>query len=104
MVREKLYDQLECIVDPEHPQAHRLGARVPAGDWERDINAAVRYGVWLAIARLLPVIILSPAQQGARHRGLYFVGQGTYPGIGMPMVSLLSARLLQERLAKDYRL
>jgi phytoene desaturase len=32
--------------------------------------------------------------------GLYFVGQGTYPGIGMPMV-LLSARLLAERLVKE---
>ena len=29
--------------------------------------------------------------------GLYFVGQGTYPGIGMPMV-LISAKLLTERL------
>jgi len=32
--------------------------------------------------------------------GLYFVGQATYPGIGMPMV-LLSARLLAERLAEE---
>lgn len=29
--------------------------------------------------------------------GLYFVGQGTYPGIGMPMV-LISASLVAERL------
>jgi phytoene dehydrogenase-like protein len=28
---------------------------------------------------------------------LYFVGEGTYPGIGMPMV-MISARLLAERL------
>ena len=32
--------------------------------------------------------------------GLYVVGQGTYPGIGMPMV-MLSARLLAERLAQE---
>jgi len=29
--------------------------------------------------------------------GLYFVGQGTYPGIGMPMV-MISAQLTAERL------
>ena len=30
-------------------------------------------------------------------RGLYFVGQGTYPGIGMPMV-IISSRLVAERI------
>ncbi|NJL93436.1 MAG: hypothetical protein HC915_06755 [Anaerolineae bacterium] len=35
-------------------------------------------------------------------QGLYFAGQATYPGIGMPMV-LLSARLVAERISAEWR-
>jgi phytoene desaturase len=34
--------------------------------------------------------------------GLYFVGQGTYPGIGMPMV-MISSRLVVERILKEWQ-
>ncbi len=72
-------------------------------DWERDINAP--YGV--AFGSLSQGFFQSsyfrPHNKAHDIQGLYFVGQATYPGIGMPMV-LLSAKLLQERLAQDYRL
>jgi phytoene desaturase len=32
---------------------------------------------------------------------LYFVGQGTYPGIGMPMV-MISSRLVAERINTEW--
>lgn len=48
---------------------------------------------------LAPMPTLRPHNKAHDIEGLYFVGQGTYPGIGTPMV-LISARLLAERLTQ----
>jgi phytoene desaturase len=102
-IREKLYRQLERIVDPEIRKHVVWERQYRPADWERDINAP--YGV--AFGSLSQSFFQSsyfrPHNKARDIQGLYFVGQATYPGIGMPMV-LLSARLLQERLAKDYGL
>ncbi len=102
VIREKLYRQLERIVDPEIRKHVVWERQYRPEDWERDINAP--YGV--AFGSLSQAFFQSsyfrPHNKAHDIGGLYFVGQGTYPGIGMPMV-LLSARLLEERLAKDYR-
>lgn len=103
VVREKLYRQLEKIVDPDIRRHVVWEREYRPADWERDINAP--YGV--AFGSLSQGFFQSsyfrPHNKARDIANLYFVGQATYPGIGMPMV-LLSARLLQERLAKDYRL
>ncbi len=103
IVREKLFRQLERIVDPDICRHIVWQREYGPADWERDINAP--YGV--AFGSLSQGFFQSsyfrPHNKARDIRGLYFVGQGTYPGIGMPMV-LLSAKLLQERLAADYRL
>lgn len=69
-------------------------------DWLNDINAP--YGV--AFGSLSHGFFQSsyfrPHNVARDIPGLYFVGQDTYPGIGMPMV-MLSACLLAERLAKE---
>ncbi len=97
-VREKLLTKLEQLVDPDI-RAHIVWQReyLPT-DFARDIHAP--YGV--AFGSLSHGFFQSSyfrPHNVARHLpGLYFVGQSTYPGIGMPMV-LLSARLLAERLA-----
>ncbi len=103
VIREKLYRQLEKIVDPDIRRHVVWEREYRPEDWERDINAP--YGV--AFGSLSQGFFQSsyfrPHNKARDIANLYFVGQATYPGIGMPMV-LLSARLLQERLAKDYRL
>jgi phytoene desaturase len=103
VVREKLYRQLEKIVDPDIRRHVVWEREYRPADWERDINAP--YGV--AFGSLSQAFFQSsyfrPHNKARDIANLYFVGQATYPGIGMPMV-LLSAKLLQERLAKDYRL
>lgn len=43
---------------------------------------------------------LRPHNRHATYRNLYFVGQGTHPGCGIPMV-LISARLVSERIAQE---
>ncbi len=41
-----------------------------------------------------------PHNRHAKHRNLYFVGQSTHPGCGLPMV-LISAECLAQRLSQD---
>lgn len=41
-----------------------------------------------------------PHNRHAQHRNLYFVGQSTHPGCGLPMV-LISAECLAQRLSQD---
>jgi len=101
VVREKLLQGLERLVDPDIRRHIVWEREYRPTDWARDINAPLWRGVWIAIARLLSSPSYFRPHNVARDiPGLYFVGQGTYPGIGMPMV-LLSARLLAERLAKE---
>jgi phytoene desaturase len=102
LVREKLLQGLERLVDPEIRRHIVWEREYRPADWERDINAP--YGV--AFGSLSHGFFQSsyfrPHNVARDIPGLYFVGQGTYPGIGMPMV-LLSARLLAERLAREDR-
>ena len=92
--------RLERIVDPDIRQHIVWEREYRPADWQRDINAP--YGV--AFGSLSQGFFQSsyfrPHNKARDIRGLYFVGQGTYPGIGMPMV-MLSARLVTERLGKD---
>jgi phytoene desaturase len=48
---------------------------------------------------LLQTAYFRPKQRSSKVKGLYYVGAGTHPGIGMPMV-LLSAQILAKELAK----
>jgi phytoene desaturase len=41
-----------------------------------------------------------PHNRHARYRNLYFVGQSTHPGCGLPMV-LISADLMAQRIAEE---
>ncbi len=100
IVREKLLTRLEELVDPDIRRHIIWEREYRPVDWERDVNAP--YGV--AFGSLSHAFFQSsyfrPHNVARDIPGLYFVGQATYPGIGMPMV-LLSARLLTERLGKD---
>ena len=99
-VREKLLQGLERLVNPEIRRRIVWEREYRPADWEKDINAP--YGV--AFGSLSHGFFQSsyfrPHNVARDIPGLYFVGQGTYPGIGMPMV-MLSARLLAERLARE---
>lgn len=103
IVREKLYRQLERIADPEIRKHVVWEREYRPADWERDINAPYGVAFGSLSQRFFQSSYFRPHNKARDIAGLYFVGQGTYPGIGMPMV-LISARLLEERLAKDYRL
>ncbi len=97
IVREQLLKQLERLVDPDIRKHIVWEREYRPTDFARDINAP--YGV--AFGSLSHGFFQSsyfrPHNVARDIPGLYFVGQATYPGIGMPMV-MLSARLLAERL------
>ncbi len=102
IMREKLLRQLERLVDPDIRRHIVWERQYRPTDWLHDINAP--YGV--AFGSLSHGFFQSsyfrPHNVARDIPGLYFVGQATYPGIGMPMV-MLSARLLAERLSREHR-
>lgn len=101
-IRDKLYRQLERIVDPDIRKHVVWEREYRPADWECDINAPHGVAFGSLSQGFFQSSYFRPHNKARDIRGLYFVGQGTYPGIGMPMV-LLSAKLLQERLVQDYR-
>jgi phytoene desaturase len=100
IVREKLLRQLERIVDPELRRHIVWEREYRPTDWEKDINAVYGTAFGSLAHGFLQSSYFRPHNKARDIENLYFVGQGTYPGIGMPMV-MISARLLAERLESE---
>ena len=96
-VREKLLARLELLVDPEI-RSHIVWERqyTPL-NFKQDLNAVHGTAFGSLSHELLQSAYFRPHNVARDIRGLYFVGQGTYPGIGMPMV-MISSRLVVERI------
>jgi phytoene desaturase len=100
-VREQLLDRLERIVDPQIRQHIVWERQYRPGDWLADINATLGTAFGSLSQSFFQSSYFRPHNKAANVRGLYFVGQGTYPGIGMPMV-MISSRLVSERISKEW--
>jgi phytoene desaturase len=97
IVREKLLKRLEKIVDPEI-RRHIVWERdYRPTDWLKDVNAVHGTAFGSLSHGFFQSSYFRPHNKARDIERLYFVGQGTYPGVGTPMV-LISARLLAERL------
>jgi phytoene desaturase len=99
--REKLIGQLERIVDPDIRHHIVWEREYRPIDWEKDINATLGTAFGSLSQGFFQSSYFRPHNKARNIRGLYFVGQGTYPGIGMPMV-MLSSRLVVERILKEW--
>jgi phytoene desaturase len=100
IVREQVLTKLERIVAPDFRQ-HVVWERDYAPtEWKRDLNAVEGTAFGSLSQGFFQSTYFRPHNKARDIDGLYFVGQGTYPGIGTPMV-LISARLLEERLAME---
>ncbi len=100
IVREHLLAQLERLVDSDI-RRHIVWERAyRPPDYARDINAVYGTAFGSLSHGFFQSAYFRPHNKARDIAGLYFVGQGTYPGIGMPMV-LISARLLTERILND---
>lgn len=98
-LRDHLLDRLEEIVDPHIRQHIVWEKQYTPLDFERDLNAVYGTAFGSLAHNFFQSAYFRPHNISADLPGLYFVGQGTYPGIGMPMV-LISAKLVAERLAQ----
>jgi phytoene desaturase len=100
-VRDKLLDRLEEIIDPQI-RAHIVWERdYKPTDWKQDINAEYGTAFGSLAHNFFQSAFFRPHNKAYDIQGLYFVGQGTYPGIGMPMVHI-SSKLVTERITREW--
>ncbi len=99
-LREKLIDQLERLIDPQIRQHILWQREYTPLDFERDYNAAWGTAFGSLAHNFFQSAYFRPHNKAKDIRGLYFVGQATYPGIGVPMVHI-SAKLVTERILRD---
>lgn len=100
IVRKQLLDRLERIIDPSI-RSHIVWEReyCPT-DWLKDVNAVLGTAFGSLSHGFLQSSYFRPHNKSKLTEGLYFVGQSTYPGIGMPMVHV-SAKLVTERILEE---
>ncbi|MBP7228449.1 MAG: phytoene desaturase [Longilinea sp.] len=96
-VREQLLSRLEQVVDRDIRKHIVWERRYTPVDFERDLNAVYGTAFGSLAHNFFQSAYFRPHNVARALPGLYFVGQGTYPGIGMPMV-MISAQLTAERL------
>jgi phytoene desaturase len=101
MVRRQLLSRLEHIVHPDIARHIIWERQYLPTDWQRDVNATLGTAFGSLAQTFFQSAYFRPHNQSRHVRGLYFVGQGTYPGIGMPMV-VISSRLVTERVVSEH--
>lgn len=100
LVRDRLLRKLERLFDPEIRQHIVWEREYCPLDWQHDNNAVHGTAFGSLSHGFFQSAYFRPHNKDHDIANLYFVGQGTYPGIGMPMV-LISARLVTERILKE---
>jgi phytoene desaturase len=101
IVRDKLLTQLERIVDPQIRGRIVWERDYRPTNWLNDINAVHGTAFGSLSHGFFQSSYFRPHNKARDIEGLYFVGQGTYPGIGMPMV-MISSRLVTERIVEEW--
>jgi len=96
-IREGLISKLEGIVDPDIRKHIVWQREFTPMDFKTQYNAVLGTAFGSLSHKMTQSAVLRPHNLARDIPGLYFAGQGTYPGIGMPMV-LLSAKLVVERI------
>jgi phytoene desaturase len=101
VVRDKLLSRLEKIVDPEIRRHIVWEREYRPTDFLTDINTSYGTAFGSLSMNFFQATYFRPHNKSRQIQGLYFVGQGTYPGIGMPMV-MISSRLVTERILQEW--
>jgi phytoene desaturase len=100
-MRESLLKRLEQIIDPDLRRHIVWERQYTPLDFQTDINATLGTAFGSLSHGFFQSAYFRPHNKAPDIDGLYFVGQGTYPGIGMPMV-MISSRLVTERIAAEW--
>jgi len=102
LVRESLIKQLEAIVDPDIRKHLVWERHYSPPDYYRDFNAEWGTAFGSLSHGFFQSAYFRPHNKARDIDNLYFVGQGTYPGIGLPMVHL-SAKLVSKRIIQEWK-
>lgn len=100
-LRDQLLNKLEDIIDPDLRKHIVWERQYRPTDWQNDINATLGTAFGSLSHGFFQSSYFRPHNKARDIDGLYFVGQGTYPGIGMPMV-MISSRLVTERVLSEW--
>jgi phytoene desaturase len=100
-LREKLLDRLEEIVDPDLRRHIVWERQYLPTDFQADYNATLGTAFGSLSQGFFQSAYFRPHNKSRDIANLYFVGQGTYPGIGMPMV-MISSKLVAERIEQEW--
>lgn len=100
-LREQLLGKLEDLVDPGIRDHIVWERSYRPTDFGRDYNAVLGTAFGSLSHGFFQSSYFRPHNKATAVDGLYFVGQGTYPGIGVPMVHI-SARLVVERIQEEW--
>jgi len=101
VLRERLLERLEHIIDPSIRRHIVWEKNYLPTDWLSEINAPLGTAFGSLAHGFFQSAYFRPHNNSRDIERLYFVGQGTYPGIGMPMV-VISSRLVVERILKEW--
>lgn len=101
IVRNQLLDKLETLIDPAIRDHIVWEKSYTPLDFQTDMNAMYGTAFGSLSQGLFQSAYFRPHNKAHDIQNLYFVGQGTYPGIGMPMV-LISAGLVTERVMQEW--
>ncbi|MDF9796873.1 phytoene desaturase [Catalinimonas alkaloidigena] len=103
-IREKYYhivmDRLEHLIGQEVKSAVVFKKSYAHNDFVKDYNAFKGNAYGLANT-LMQTAILKPNLKSKKVKNLYYTGQLTVPGPGVPP-SLISGKVVAEEIAKDY--
>jgi len=101
-VREQLLNQIEKLIDPDLRKHIVWEKEYRPDNFQNDFNAMYGTAFGSLSQGFFQSSYFRPHNKARDIQGLYFVGQGTYPGIGMPMVHL-SAKLVTERILQEWQ-
>lgn len=101
-VREQLLGQIERLIDPDLRKHIVWEKEFRPDDFQSHYNAYHGTAFGSLSHGFFQSSYFRPHNKARDIDGLYFVGQGTYPGIGMPMVHL-SAKLVTERILQEWQ-
>jgi phytoene desaturase len=97
VIREKLISRVENLIDSNLRKHIVWEKEYLPTDFQKDINAEWGTAFGSLSQHFFQSAYFRPHNYDHQIHGLYFVGQSTYPGIGIPMV-LISSRLVVERI------
>jgi phytoene desaturase len=100
IVRNKILNRLAELVDQDIKKRIIWEKQYTPEDYQHDYNAVDGTAFGSLAHNFFQSAYFRPHNKAPGIHGLYFVGQGTYPGIGMPMV-MISSRLTVERIKMD---